>query len=143
MASWLFKEEPTHYSYDELEKDGVTTWSGVRNPVAQKHLKAVRKGDAIFYYHTGKEKAIVAVARAAGNAYPDPKDPDRKSWVVDIVPVERLERPVLLSDLKADPVFAGFDLVRLPRLSVMPVTESLWKKIERLGRSKTSHNSPI
>src|ERR671910_532868 len=71
MANWLFKEEPTHYSYDDLARDGRTSWTGVRNPVAQKHLRAVRKGDRIFFYHTGKEKAVVGIAKAAADAYPD------------------------------------------------------------------------
>src|SRR5512132_2051936 len=74
MANWLFKEEPTHYNFDALKADGRTTWSGVRNPVAQKHLSQVRKGDRIFYYHTGDEKSVVAIAKAASDAYPDPED---------------------------------------------------------------------
>ena len=73
MAQWLVKEEPDHYSYDQLEHDRKTVWAGVRNPLAQKHLRSIRKGDRIFYYHTGKQKAVVAVARAAGDAYPDPE----------------------------------------------------------------------
>ena len=82
--NWLFKEEPTHYGYDSFAKDKRAVWSGVRNPVAQRHLHAVKKGDRIFYYHTGDEKAIVGVAKAAGNAYPDPDDPSGKAAVVDI-----------------------------------------------------------
>ena len=131
---WLFKEEPTHYGYDALVKDGRTSWSGVRNPVAQKHLRSVKKGDRIFYYHTGGEKAVVAIAKAASQAYPDPADRTGKLWAVDIVPVRRLERPVTLAEIKADPTFAGFELVRIPRLSVMPVAEKLWARIEALAR---------
>jgi len=79
--NWLFKEEPTHYNFDALVKDKSTTWSGVRNPVAQKHLHAVKKGDRIFYYHTGDEKAVVGTAKALGNAYPDPTTrPAKRRW---------------------------------------------------------------
>jgi len=131
--NFLFKEEPTHYGYDALVKDGRTVWSGVRNPVAQKHLRSVKKGDRIFYYHTGGEKAVVAIAKAASQAYPDPADRTGKLWAVDIVPVRRLERPVTLAEIKADPTFAGFELVRIPRLSVMPVPDRLWARIEKMA----------
>jgi len=130
---WLFKEEPTHYGYDQLVKDGRTSWSGVRNPVAQKHLRAVRKGDRIFYYHTGKEKAVVGIAKAAGHAYPDPADTTGKLSAVDVVPVRKLKRPVTLAEIKADKAFAGFELVRISRLSVMPVPQKLWARIEKMA----------
>jgi predicted RNA-binding protein with PUA-like domain len=133
--NWLFKEEPTHYSYDDFVKDGTTVWSGVKNPVAQKHLHAVKKGDRIFYYHTGDEKAIVGVARAIGNAYPDPNDKNGKLAVVEIAPVRRLGRPVTLKEIKAEPAFRDFPLVRISRLSVMPVTDGEWTRIERLSTS--------
>ena len=131
---WLFKEEPTHYGYDALVKDGRTSWSGVRNPVAQKHLRSVKKGDRIFYYHTGNEKAVVAIAKAASDAYPDPADKTGKLHAVDVVPAGKLKRPVTLAEIKADQAFAGFELVRIPRLSVMPVAEKLWARIEALAR---------
>ena len=134
--NWLFKEEPTHYGFDQLEKDGKTSWSGVRNPVAQKHLRAVKKGDRIFYYHTGSEKAVVAIAKAAGHAYPDPADKTGKLYAVDVVPVKRLKRPVTLAEVKADRAFASFELVRIPRLSVMPVPEGLWARIEKMASSE-------
>jgi predicted RNA-binding protein with PUA-like domain len=133
---WLFKEEPTRYGFDALERDGKTTWTGVRNPLAQKHLRSVRKDDPVFYYHTGGEKAIVGVARALGDAYPDPADRSGKSYVVDIVPVRRLDLPVTLQAVKANGMFAGFALVRMPRLSVMPVGEREWDEIERMARAK-------
>jgi predicted RNA-binding protein with PUA-like domain len=135
MAQWLVKEEPEHYSYDQLERDRKTVWAGVRNPLAQKHLRGIQKGDRVFYYHTGKEKAIVAIARAIGNAYPDPDDASGKSYVVDVAPVERLRRPVTLAEIKADKAFASFPLVRMARLSVMPVSDAEWARIERLSRS--------
>jgi len=138
MARWLVKEEPEHYSYDQLEKDRKTVWAGVRNPLAQKHLRAIRRGDRIFYYHTGKEKAVVAIARAASDAYPDPGDASGKLSVVDIVPDKRLPRPVTLAEIKSDKTFASFPLVRMPRLSVMPVTDAEWTRIEQLSRSDRS-----
>ena len=128
------KEEPEHYSYDQLEKDRRTVWAGVKNPLAQKHLRTIRKGDRIFYYHTGKEKAVVAMAKAGGDAYPDPKDPAGKLYVVDVVADRKLERPVTLAEIKADRAFATFPLVRMSRLSVMPVTDAEWMRIEKMSR---------
>ena len=123
---YLFKEEPANYSYDAFVKDGGTTWSGVKNPVAQRNLRGVKKGDLVFYYHTGDEKQIVAIAKAAGDAYPDPADDTGKSYVVDLVPVKKLKKPVTLAAVKADKRFADFALTRIPRLSVMPVTDRQW-----------------
>ena len=134
--NWLFKEEPANYSFDAFVGDARTVWSGVKNPLAQKHLHAVKKGDRIFYYHTGGEKAIVAIAVAKGDAYADPGDPSGKQAVVDIVPVKKLPRPVTLAEIKADPAFEGFALVRMARLSVMPVSDAQWSRIERMARGK-------
>jgi predicted RNA-binding protein with PUA-like domain len=134
MGQWLVKEEPEHYAYDQLEKDRKTVWAGVRNPLAQKHLRSIRKGDRIFYYHTGKEKAVVGVARAIGDAYPDPADAGGKAFVVDVAPEKKLPRPVTLAEIKADRAFADFPLVRMSRLSVMPVTDSEWSRIEKMSR---------
>jgi len=131
--NWLFKEEPANYSFDAFVKDKKTVWSGVRNPVAQKNLHAVKKGDRIFYYHTGKEKSVVGIAKALDDAYPDPNDATGKAAVVDIGPVKKLARPVTLAEIKADPAFKTFALVRISRLSVMPVTDGEWKRIESLG----------
>lgn len=130
---WLFKEEPTHYSYDDLVKDKSTSWTGVKNPLAQKHLRSVRKGDEIFYYHTGDEKAVVAIMEAAGDAYPDPSDRSGKLYAVDVVPGRKLARPVTLAEVKADKRFADFALTRISRLSVMPVTDAQWTAIEKLS----------
>ncbi len=130
---WLFKEEPTHYGFEELVKDKRTTWSGVKNPLAQKHLRAVKRGDLIFYYHTGTEKAVVGIARAASDAYPDPDDKTGRQVVVDVVPVGRLARSVTLAEIKATAAFRTFPLVRVPRLSVMPVTDAEWDRIERMA----------
>lgn len=131
--NWLFKEEPEHYSFDDLVKDRRTQWSGVRNPLAQKHLRGVREGDRIFYYHTGKEKAVVAVARAASDAYPDPRDKSGKAFVVDVVPDRKLPRPVPLAEIKAKASFAKFPLTWMPRLSVMPVSDREWAGIEKMA----------
>ncbi len=133
---WLFKEEPSHYSYAALEADGGTRWSGVKNPQAQKNLRAVKKGDAILYYHTGDEKAVVGLARARGNAYPDPEDAAGRLHVVDVQPVRRLKRPVALADLKANRAFRDSPLVRIPRLSVMPITDEEWAAVEELAGEK-------
>ena len=133
MANWLIKEEPEHYNYAALERDRRTVWSGVKNPLAQKHLRSIRKGDRIFYYHTGKEKAVVAIAKAASDAYADPKD--AKLAVVDVEPERRLERPVTLAAIKGDAAFASFPLVRLSRLSVMPVSDTEWKRIEKMAHA--------
>lgn len=127
--NWLVKEEPTHYAFDTLVEDGKTAWSGVRNPLAQKHLRSMSKGDRIFYYHTGNEKAVVGIAKAASAPYADPSDPSGKSCVVDVAPVKRLARPVTLAQIKGDRFFADFALVRVPRLSVMPVTDEQWTRI--------------
>jgi predicted RNA-binding protein with PUA-like domain len=133
--NWLFKEEPSSYSFERFTKDGGTTWSGVRNPLAQKHLRSVKKGDRIFYYHTGNEKAVVGIARATGDAYPDATEKAGKSVVVDVAPVRALKRPVTLAEIKASTAFAAFPLTRLPRLSVMPVSDAEWEEIERLSRT--------
>lgn len=133
--NWLFKEEPASYSFQQFERDGGTVWSGVRNPLAQKHLRSVKKGDRIFYYHTGNEKAVVGIARAASDAYADPKDRTGKFSVVDLAPVAPLPRPVTLAEIKGSKRFADFPLTRLPRLSVMPVSDDEWKEIERMART--------
>jgi predicted RNA-binding protein with PUA-like domain len=136
VMKWLFKEEPTHYSYDELVGDRKTSWTGVKNPLAQKHLRSVKKGDEIFYYHTGDEKAVVGIMRAAGDAYQDPADKSGKLSAVDVVPVSKLGSPVTLAAIKADRRFASFPLTRLPRLSVMPVTEEQWELILRMSNAE-------
>jgi predicted RNA-binding protein with PUA-like domain len=132
--NWLFKEEPSHYSFDALVKDKRAVWSGVKNPVAQKHLHAVKRGDSIFYYHTGNEKSVVGIALALGDAYSDPDDKTGRSAVVDVGPVRKLERPVTLAEIKADARFKTFPLVRISRLSVMPVSDEEWKRIEKMAR---------
>ena len=133
--NWLFKEEPSSYSFDRFRKDGGTVWAGVKNPLARKHLRSVKKGDRIFYYHTGNEKAVVGVAKATSDAYLDPKDKTGKAVVVNLAPERALARPVTLAEIKASKAFASFVLTRLPRLSVMPVSDAEWSEIERLSRT--------
>jgi predicted RNA-binding protein with PUA-like domain len=134
MSYWLVKEEPSNYSFEQFREDGRTQWTGVKNPLAQKHLRAIRKGDLVFFYHTGDVKAVVGIAKAAGDAYTDPADATGKAATVDLVPVRALKCPVTLSAVKADPYFADFALARVPRLSVMPVTDAQWERI--LGMSE-------
>jgi predicted RNA-binding protein with PUA-like domain len=127
--TWLLKTEPSSYSFDALLKDGKTVWDGVSNPVALKHLRSMKKGDELFIYHTGNEKAVVGTARVVSAPYPDPKTNDPRLVVVEISAGKKLARPVTLHEIKADRIFAGFELARIPRLSVMPVPEVLKKRI--------------
>ena len=136
--NWLFKEEPSNYSFDAFAKDKKTTWSGVKNPVAQRNLRSVKKGDQVFYYHTGDEKSVVGIAKALGDAYTDPGDKTGKAAVVDVGPVKKLPRPVTLAEIKADAAFKDFALVRISRLSVMPVSDKEWDRIEALAEKTRS-----
>ena len=131
--SFLFKEEPTHYSFDDLVRDKKTVWSGVRNALAQKPLRTVKKGDRIFYYHTGDEKAVVGIARAVTDAYADPSDKSGKLAAVDIAPLKKLPRAVTLGEIKAVKSLAAMPLVRISRLSVMPVSDKEWATIEKMA----------
>jgi predicted RNA-binding protein with PUA-like domain len=130
LNRWLFKTEPSAYSFQQLQKDKRTVWDGVKNNLALKHLSGIKKGDWVFIYHTGDEKAAVGIARVLSGAYPDPGKKDPKLLVVEIEAVKALTRPVTLAEVKADARLAKFDLVRLPRLSVMPVSEEQWTIIE-------------
>jgi predicted RNA-binding protein with PUA-like domain len=132
--NWLVKEEPTHYNFAQFRKDGATVWSGVRNPVAQRHLKAMRKGDRVFYYHTGDEKSVVGTARVAGAPFADPQDTTGRFHAVELKYEAPLPAPVTLKAIKADPRFADFALVRVARLSVMPVTDEQWRWIEGMAK---------
>ena len=134
MANWLFKEEPEHYSLDDLFRDKRAVWGGIENNLALKHLRSVKKGDRVFYYHTGKEKAVVGVMEVVTAPYPDPARDDPRFVVVDVKPVRRLDRPVSLAEIKSSSKFADFALVRMSRLSVMPVTDGQWAEIERLSK---------
>jgi predicted RNA-binding protein with PUA-like domain len=137
MADFLFKTEPSEYSFADLQAKGQGVWDGVRNPVALRNMREMKKGDRVFVYHTGSDKAVVGIARAASAAYPDPKAPSGSSLVViDLVPVAPLSAPVTLQALKAEPEFAESPLVRQGRLSVVPLTAKQSATVERLGGGK-------
>jgi predicted RNA-binding protein with PUA-like domain len=124
---WVLKTEPSEYGFPDLVRERRTRWEGVSNPVALKHLRSMLKGDEALIYHTGNEKALVGLARVVSEPYPDPKDP--KLVVVDIEPVKPLPRAVPLAEIKAEPSFADLGLVRIPRLSVVPVEPAQWKRM--------------
>jgi predicted RNA-binding protein with PUA-like domain len=130
---WLFKTEPTEYSFADLERDQKAVWDGVSNSLALKNLREVRLGDDVIIYHTGEEKAIVGLAVAISDAYPDPKDHSGKLTVVDLKPKRRSPRVVTLADVKARPELQDFELARLPRLSVMPVNNEQWQLIREMS----------
>jgi predicted RNA-binding protein with PUA-like domain len=135
MARWLLKTEPDSYSWDNLVKDKKTVWNGVTNALALKHIRSMKKGDLALVYHTGDEKAAVGVAEIVSNPYTDPKEGDDKLAVVDLKPKKKLARPVSLAEIKADPAFAGWDLLRIGRLSIVPVSDDIWKRIEQLSET--------
>jgi predicted RNA-binding protein with PUA-like domain len=135
VAYWLFKEEPDHYNYADLERDGSTLWDGVINALARQNLRKVRKGDRVLYYHTGKEKAVVGEMLALSDATADPNDADPKAVIVKVKPVRRLH-PVSLSRIKTDAALADWELVRFSRLSVMPVTAPQWRRVHELSEQK-------
>jgi predicted RNA-binding protein with PUA-like domain len=124
---WLFKTEPAEYSFADLEREKKTVWDGVSNNLALKNLREVRLGDEILIYHSGDEKAIVGIAEAISDAYPDPKENDERMVVVNIKPKRRLSQPLTLAEIKARGELSDFDLVRLPRLSIMPVSDQHWE----------------
>jgi predicted RNA-binding protein with PUA-like domain len=131
---WLLKTEPTEYSYDDLEREKRGRWDGVKNPVALRNLRAMKRGDRVLVYHTGGERAVVGTAEVAVAAYPDPKAKDDRLVVVDVEPRGRLARPVTLAEIKAMAEFAESPLVRQGRLSVVPITAEQWKAVEAKGR---------
>jgi predicted RNA-binding protein with PUA-like domain len=127
---WLFKTEPSEYSYDDLEREKKAVWDGVNNNLALKNLREVRLGDEILIYHTGNEKAVVGIAEAVSEPYPDPTANDEKQVVVNLKPNRRLSRPVTLNEIKANEALREFDLVRLARLSVMPISNDYWQVLQ-------------
>lgn len=127
---WLFKTEPSDYSYDDLERDKKTVWEGVHNNLALKNLREVRLGDEILIYHSGNDKAIIGLAEAVSEPFPDPKEKDDKLTVISLKPKRRYPRPITLAEIKLRPELTDFDLVRLPRLSIMPVSREHWQVLE-------------
>jgi len=133
MNHWLLKSDPDTYSFDDLERDRRTVWDGVRNNQALIYLRQMKRGDTAFIYHSGGDRAIIGSAAIVGGAYPDPKLDDEKLVVVDVAAGKRLPNPVTLSQIKRDPIFKDFLLVRNSRLSVMPVPSDLWTRLESMG----------
>ena len=132
MARWLMKSEPESYGWSDLMRDGATEWDGVRNNAARLHLKAMKPGDEAFFYHSMSDKAVVGIMRVTRGAEPDPKD---KDWVsVRVEPVQPLERPVTLAEIKAEPKLAKMELIRQSRLSVAPVKPEEWETVLAMSR---------
>jgi len=133
MAHWLMKSEPGTYSWADLLRDRSTEWDGVRNPAARLHLRAMKRGDEAFFYHSGNERSVIGVMRVTREAAPDPKDP---AWVsVAVEPVRDLPKPVTLKQIKADPRLARMELIRQSRLSVSPVREEEWNAVLEISRN--------
>lgn len=135
MNYWILKTEPSTYSFDDLLREKTAVWDGVKNPVALKHLRAMQRGDEVLVYHTGDEKAVVGRARVTKEAYPDPKKQDPRLVVVELAAGPRLPGPVTLAAIRADSTFRDLPLVRMPRLSVQPVSAAQWKRLLKLGGS--------
>lgn len=133
MANFLVKTEPSTYSFDDLRREKKTAWDGVKNPVALRHIRSIAKGDTIVVYHTGDEKAAVGLAKAASAPYPDPKDTSGKLVVFDLAAGKALKKPVPLSVIKTDAVLRTLDMVRQPRLSVVPVSDAQLARILKLA----------
>ena len=131
MALWLFKQEPACYAIADLRRDGTTVWDGISNSLALKNLGQVRRDDRVFFYHTGKEKAIVGEMRIVAD--PHTEAANDKAVVVEVAFVRELARSVTLAEIKSDKRLAGWDLIRLPRLSVLPVSAAQWQRVEELS----------
>jgi len=136
MNYWLVKSEPSKYSWDQFEKDKQTFWDGVRNYAARLHLRAMKKGDEVLFYHSNEGLEIVGIAKVAKEAYQDPTTEDDAWVVVDLKPYKRIKKPVTLAQVKTDKRLQNMALVRLGRLSVQPVTDDEWKVIMELGGMK-------
>ena len=136
MAYWLVKSEPSVYSYDQLAKDKQTRWDGIRNYAARNHLKSMKKGDEVLFYHSNEGLDIVGIAKVAKEFYPDPASADDAWVVVDLKAHKRLKNPVSLPQIKADKRLSNMALVRIGRLSVQPVTDEEWNVIMELAGEK-------
>jgi len=135
MAYWLLKSEPDVYSYDDLARDKKTDWDGVNNNTALMHIRSMNKGDLAIIYHTGEERAAIGIAEIISQPHADAKLNDPTRVVMTVKPMKKFKRPVTLAEIKADPVFAGWDLLRIGRLSVVPVPEKMWKHLEQLSET--------
>jgi predicted RNA-binding protein with PUA-like domain len=137
MALWLLKTEPSTYSWNNLVRDKKATWDGVANPTALKNIRSMSKGDLVLIYHTGDERAAIGIAQVTSAPYPDPKQDDEKLAVIDLKPGKPLARPVTLDEIKKDKTFAGWDLLRIGRLSVVPVPKPMWDRLLELSKEKS------
>lgn len=136
MNYWLVKSEPGEYSYDDLVAEKRTMWDGIRNYAARLHLRAMKKGDLVLFYHSRKGLEVVGICKVVKEHYPDPTA-EKGDWsVVDVVPVKRLKEPVSLQDIKATPELKDIPLVRISRLSVMPLEKAAFEKILQMGKTK-------
>ena len=133
MAYWLLKSEPHVYAYNDLERDGKTIWDGVNNNLALMHIRTMQPGDLALIYHTGDERRAMGIAEVVSEPYPDPALSDPKRAVVDVKAVRSLPQPVSLAQIKQDEAFEGFDLLRISRLSVVPVSAEHWQRILHLA----------
>ncbi len=133
MAHWLVKSEPATYAFADLERDGRTVWDGVRNNAAALHLKAMKDGDEVFFYHSQEGLAVVGVAKVVREAYPDPSDASGRFVAVELAPVRALPRPVTLAQMKAEPALAGMPMLHQSRLSVSPVAGAEWKHVLKMA----------
>ena len=134
MNYWLCKQEPSTYNMDLLQKEKTTTWDGVHNNLAIKHIGMMKKGDQAFFYHSGDEKQIVGIMEITSNPYPNPKEKNPRFVVVDVKYKKRLARPVTLAEIKSDKQFKDWELLRISRLSVMPVPAQIWSKILEISQ---------
>ena len=130
---WLVKQEPSSYSWSDFVADGETSWTGVRNFAARNNLRKVQKGDEVFFYHSGDEKAVVGIAKVTRTAYADPTAKEGDWSTVDIAAVKALRRPVTLREIKGNPQLKRIPLVRQPRLSVMPLSEAEFREIAKMA----------
>ena len=134
MANWLLKTEPDVYSYDDLVRDKQTCWDGVSNTLALKHIRAMNKDDTVIIYHTGKQRQAVGLATVVKGPYPDPGADDEKLAVIDIKPTGKFAHPVALDVIKSDKAFAGWDLLRIGRLSVVPTPQPMLDRLVELAK---------
>src|SRR5437868_5843475 len=137
MAFWLLKTEPATYSWDDLVREKKATWDGVSNAAALINLRAMKKGDLALLYHTGKERAAIGIVEITHGAYPDPKQHNEKLVVVDVKPKVKLARPVTLDEFKSGKTFAGWDLLRIGRLSVVSAPKKMWERIQQLADAES------
>ena len=137
MARWLVKSEPSVYSFQQLTKDGSTTWDGVRNYAARNHLRSMKKNDEVFYYHSMDATEIVGIAKVSKTAFQDPTTKE-EAWVaVELKPVKALKRPVALAEIKKNPLLKNMALVRIGRLSVQPVSDEEWEEVMHMSGLKS------